>query len=265
MLKHLSKNTLKMVQKDLLFSKKTVIYPANSVRRSHNNDGTTKRTNDNIEDREDKCAVQIGSKYVYRIPLKYFYNLSKINFPTKIDLNIRCILKTEMKRLFESKMKVTTIGSPNAQIVFLKVPFLQCEQILLTKNLETILLSSKVLIMGIQKTRYQKTYELQTELQEFMVDFKGCERQFDLLEISLIYNKTDKHLIIYDSYNTKCAAKMMKSIKLGNISGVHSATKTMKFDTLNDNQKKIRGNNTLRSIAKDIVPLQFPTTSTTPF
>ena len=29
--------------------------------------------------------------------------------------------------------------------------------------------------MGIQKTPYQKTYELQPGSQEFTVDFKGCD------------------------------------------------------------------------------------------
>ena len=42
--------------------------------------------------------------------------------------------------------------------------------------------------------------------QEFMVDFKGCDRQFDWLEVSPVYGKIDKHLISYDSYNDKCAA-----------------------------------------------------------
>ena len=101
MLKRLPKNALKMTQKDLLFSKKAVIYPANSDRRSHNNDDTTNRTDDNIEDREDKFAVQTDSKYVSRMPLKYFCCLGKINFPTKIDLKIRCTLEIEMKRLFK--------------------------------------------------------------------------------------------------------------------------------------------------------------------
>ena len=39
-----------------------------------------------------------------------------------------------------------------------------------------ILISSKVLRMGIQKTTYQKTYEMQVGSQEFIVDFKGCNR-----------------------------------------------------------------------------------------
>ena len=90
------------------------------------------------------------------------------------------------------------IGVPDAQIVFLKAPFIQYEETLLTKNfgqyLKTIILSSKVLKMGIQKTQYQKIYELQTGSQEFTADFKGCERQFYWLEISLVYDESDKHL-----------------------------------------------------------------------
>ena len=74
-------------------------------------------------------------------------------------------------------------------------------------------------------------------LPEFTVDFKGRERQFDWLEICLISDKIDKHLRICDSYNTKCAAKTIKSIKLGSISDACSATNMMKFDTYNDTQK----------------------------
>ena len=74
------------------------------------------------------------------------------------------MLETEIKRLFEPKKNVTAIGAPDAQIVFIKAPFIQYEEILLTKNLreylETIILSSKVLRMGIQKAPYQITYEL---------------------------------------------------------------------------------------------------------
>ena len=102
-----------MIQKDLLFSKKAVIYPANSNRRSHNNDDATKRTDDNIEDKEDKFAVQIDSKYVYRIPLH---------------------ARNRNKKIILIEGKVTVIGAPDAQIVFLKAPFIQYEKILLTKN-----------------------------------------------------------------------------------------------------------------------------------
>lgn len=90
--------------------------------------------------------MQIDSKYIYRVPLKYFCNVGKINFP-RIDLKIRCRLQTEMKKLFESKKNVTAIGAPDVQN----------SHILLMKNFrqyhETMLLS-KVLQMGIQKAPY---------------------------------------------------------------------------------------------------------------
>ena len=54
------------------------------------------------------------------------------------------------------------------------------------------MLSSKFLRMGIQKTPYQKKYELQVGSQEFDVDFKGCERQFYWLEILLDSDKSEK-------------------------------------------------------------------------
>ena len=83
--------------------------------------------------------------------------------------------------------------------------------------------------MGIQKTPYQKTYKLQVDSLEFTVEFKGCKRQFDWLEISLVYNKSDKHRTIYDSYNAQCVARMVKSIKLGNILDAYSVTNTMRY------------------------------------
>ena len=53
-------------------------------------------------------------------------------------------------------------------------------------------------------------YKLQAGSQEFTVDFEGCDRQFNWLEISLLYNKSDKHLTFYDIYNAECAARIKK-------------------------------------------------------
>ena len=62
--------------------------------------------------------------------------------------------------------------------------------------------------MGVQKPPYQKTYELQTGSQDFTVDFQGANRKFDWIGISLVYDKSDKHLTAYDSYNAECASKV---------------------------------------------------------
>ena len=66
---------------------------------------------------------------------------------------------------------------------------------------------------------------------------KVCERQLDWLKIYLVYDKSDKHTTLYDSYNAKCAARMIKNIELSNISDTYSATNTMKFNINNDTQK----------------------------
>ena len=71
MLKHLQKNALKLIEKDLLYSKKPVIIPGNEDRRSHTNDNEANGTDANLEEREDKFGAQIDIKYVYRVPLKF--------------------------------------------------------------------------------------------------------------------------------------------------------------------------------------------------
>ena len=124
------------------------------------------------------------------------------------------------------------------------------------------MLSSKVLRMGIQKTPYQKTYELQAGSQEFTVEFKVCDRQFDWLEISLLFDKSDKHLTIYDSYNVECVARMIKNRVIEHIGHVQ-CNKYDKIQYLEGHSKNIcYGNNMLRGIVTGIPPRQFPTTST---
>ena len=68
---------------------------------------------------------------------------------------------------------------------------------------------------------------------------KVCERQLDWLKIYLVYDKSDIHTTLYDSYNAKCAARMIKNIELSNISDTYSATNTMKFNINNDTQKHL--------------------------
>ena len=48
---------------------------------------------------------------------------------------IRLTLETDLKKLFETKKKVAAIGTPDAQIVLLKAPYLQYEQIVLAKKI----------------------------------------------------------------------------------------------------------------------------------
>ena len=78
---------------------------------------------------------------------------------------------------------------------------------------------------------------MQIGSQEFTVGFKVCDRQLDLLEVSLVCDKSDKHLTIYDSYNVECAVQKIKSVEPTNISEAYSVSNTIKFNTSNDTQK----------------------------
>ena len=93
--------------------------------------------------------------------------------------------------------------------------------------------------MGIQKTLYQKKYELPADSQEFTVVFKVCDRQFDWQDISLLYDKNYKNLTLYYSYNVECVARMLKSVELSNISDAYSGTNLLKYDINNDTEKHL--------------------------
>ena len=68
--------------------------------------------------------------------------------------------------------------------------------------------------MGALKAPIQKTYEINIAQDSLNIDFLGSNRQFDWLELSLVYDKSDKHTTIYDSYNVEMAEKIIKFVKL---------------------------------------------------
>ena len=55
-------------------------------------------------------------------------------------------------------------------------------------------------------TPYQQSFEINTAMQSVNVNFIGSNRQFSFLEISLVYNKSDQHNTIYDSYDVETTA-----------------------------------------------------------
>ena len=158
MLKHMPIDALKTMQKTLLFSKKAVYFASeNYERRNHNSKDLTyiglnaaqqtlkkqlHAKDLNIDDRISLFKEQLKNEFVYRIPLRYFSDIGKISFPTKIDdYRINIFLETNMDKLFESRKVLaanTAIPDVDAEILFTRAPFVQYEQILLDKNLNSI-------------------------------------------------------------------------------------------------------------------------------
>ena len=135
MLKHLPKDSLKKSEKTVPYSKQPVYYNKTTIdRRTHNSAMLNDITDLSINERITKFQNQLKNELANRIPLRYFTDLGKINFPLKIDFRIKCHLETKMKKLFESKKQVTTVGAPDAKKTFTKTLFIQDEQFLLDKN-----------------------------------------------------------------------------------------------------------------------------------
>ena len=183
---------------------------------------------------------------MYRIPLRYFSDIGKINFPTKIDYRVKLFLETDMDKLFELKKVLAlteSIPEADAEIIFTRAPFIQYEQILIDKNfrqhLETIMVSKKILRMGAQKAPIQKTYEIQKDSDSLNVEFLGSNRQFDWIEISIVPDKSDKHTTIYDSYNREMAAQLIKTLQLSNFTEIYSLTNEKKYSIDNLTQKHL--------------------------
>ena len=65
----------------------------------------------------------------------------------------------------------------------------------------------------------------------------GLNRQFDWLEISIVFDKSDKDTTIYNSYNVELVAKYIQSTKLINFTEIYSLTNEKKYDISNSTQK----------------------------
>lgn len=61
------------------------------------------------------------------------------------------------------------------------------------------MISEKNLRISLQKNTSMKTYEMSVGSDSINVEFFWANRQSDRLEISLVYNKSDKHTMIYES------------------------------------------------------------------
>ena len=67
----------------------------------------------------------------------------------------------------------------------------------------------------------------------------GSNREFHWIEISLVFDKSDKHTTIYVSHNVELVAEHIKSVKLSNFTEIYSLTNEKRYDTDNLTQKHL--------------------------
>lgn len=76
--------------------------------------------------------------------------------------------------------------------------------------------------MGVQKTPIQKIYEISVGSDSLSIDFLGVNRQINWEEISLVFDKSNKHTTQYDSYDVELVLKSIKLVKLSNFTEIYS-------------------------------------------
>ena len=142
-----------------------------------------------------------------------------------------------MQKLFESKTNQAADGLPDsvdAKIIIESTPYLLYYQFQLEdtfrRYLESAMISEQVLRKGIKSMPYEKSYEMIIGAQSKTFTFTNVFKQFALLEFSLLFDRSDQHLSIYDSFNAEVAATNIKSIKLQNASNTYSQYNTIKCD-----------------------------------
>ena len=258
MLKHMPEKALATFQNELLYSQKKVIIKGNvantiTSRRNHiaaaANDS---ETDDNIDDRIAKFNKDnaLSTEKTYRIPLRYLVDLGLVNLPTAFDTKFIFHLEQKLGKLFESKAKLANrTGSaaallpttdPDAKVYFNSTPYIQYEIFKLNDTydgyLRKALQSKRVLRTGIKPSPYQKTYEINTGTQTAVIEFKGVNKQFSFLEISLVYDKSEQHNTVYDSYNAELFATQTGSIQLENLNNKYGEI-NKKYDLTDEHDK----------------------------
>ena len=166
-----------------------------------------------------------------------------VNFAENTDTKFLFTLERNIKRLFESNKKVTSIPTePDALIQFHDQPYISYEEINLTKTfdiyLSGILRSESALIMGVLPPPYQQLFEINKGTQSITLTFKGAQRQVQWLEISLIYDKSFQYLTTYDSYDLELATKLIEKIKFQNTTSTYILMGIIEYNQGNYEEKK---------------------------
>ena len=86
---------------------------------------------------------------------------------------------------------------------------------------------------------YQQEIEVNRGTQDFTCTFKGVQRQFNWLEISIVYDKSYQHTRIYDSYDLELTARLIQSLKFENTSSTYSLTGKLSNDLEKEDNKHL--------------------------
>ena len=138
-------------------------------------------------------------------------------------------LKNNLNRSFETNAKLESIpNETDTQIIFHDTLYISYPQITLDDNflayLNSILRSRSALRTVIILSPYQQSFEINVGTQSLNINFRGLNKQIEWLEISLVFDKSDQHQSVYNSYDVELAAKYVQLLVLKNASTTYSLT-----------------------------------------
>ena len=228
----------------MLYSNTPVYLAANTDRRPNNDNDDANGSDPNLTYRISNLRNHLFKNNVYRILLTCLCDLGKVNFAMNTDTRIILTLERNMNELFESNKKVAAIpDNPDALIQIYDRPYISYEEINLTQQADIygtgILRSETTLIQGVLQVPFQQEFEVNTGTQDFTCTFKGAQRQFDWLEISIVCDKSYQHTTIYDSYDLELVVKLIKTIKFQNTAITYSLTGKLSYDLEKEDEEFI--------------------------
>ena len=177
------KEALSAIENDLLYCKDKVILRGGRDRGQNHTTAADapKGTDANLTKRIEKFQDQLKNEYVYRTPIKFLCNLGHVNQCIKFNTKFTLILETEINKLFKtSAQNENHLVNVDAEIIITSAPYIQYEQIQLDSTfrayLENTIISQTYLRTGIQKTPFQRTFEINVRSQSHVVDFRGANK-----------------------------------------------------------------------------------------
>ena len=102
-----------------------------------------------------------------------------------------------------------------------------------------ILRSETGLRQSVLPVPYRQEIEVNTGTQDLTCTFKGAQRQFDWLEILIVYDKSYQHTTIYDSYDLELSAGLIQSLKFENTSSTYSLAGKLSYDLEKEDDKPL--------------------------
>ena len=158
----------------------------------------------------------------YIIPLGFLTSLALVKFTHKIDTRFLFALKNNINRLIETNTKTDVPNEPDAQIIFNDPPYISYPQLTLDDNFlayfNCILRSRGTLRTGVISSPYKQSFERNTGTKSLKVNFLGLNKQIEWLKISLVFDKSDQHQTVNDSYDVELVAKYVQLLALENAS-----------------------------------------------